>query len=170
MINPYIILAAVLFWVASVVGAGWYEHHQGAIAEDAKWQAREITEQAQASQQILTAENAARTAEAASAQAVAQAQLQFQKELKDEQAKTSAALHAVNVGTLRLHDPGASSVQTSCHPNAKAGTDSTGASSSSDGYLSKQADRFLLDITSEADELAQRLNECEVILQKDRKY
>ncbi len=168
MINPYIIIAALLFWIASVVGSGIYEHHQGVITEDSKWQARELTEQAQASQLILNAENAARKAEQASAQAVNQAQLNYQKGVNDEHAKTVAAVHAVNAGTLRLRDPDAA-LQAGCHSATGTGTDSTGADSSGSGDLSKQAARFLLDLTGEADRLAQRLNECEVILQDDRK-
>lgn len=169
MINPYVILAAVLFWIASVAGAGWYEHHQGVIAEDAKWQARELIEQAQASQQILAAETAARKAEQDSAQAVAQAQIQFQKELHDDQVKTAAAVRAVDLGTLRLHDPDAAPLQASCNSSSQAGTSTTGTADPSAGELSKQASRFLLDLAGEADHLADRLNECEAVIQDDRK-
>ena len=166
--SPYIILAAIIS-IGLAGGFGYAKgHRDGATSEKAAWYARQITQGALYSAKLLEAENAARAAEDAKADAVRALDTAYQKRLTDAQILHDADVAAARAGAIVLHDPGA--------PACPAGDRSAGPvaapASVSDGParpgLSAAANEFLLSLADEADQLVNQLTACQAVITADR--
>lgn len=172
---PYRILAIVSLWLASLVAVGWWQRGDGATTTQAKWQARELAQQARATNAIRAMQDAARLAEQKSAAALAAVATDYERKLTDANKQRSADLAAVRTGALRLRDPG-SPVSACAGSAAKTGT-ATGIGNGGPpgklqeadvGLLSGQASEFLIDFAADADQVADQLAACQRVVMKDR--
>ncbi len=169
MPNPYILLGIILLWLASTVGVGLWQRHDGANQCQASWQAREVSEQAQAAQQIKTLEDAARAQEQAHAADVAQISTNYEKELSDEHAKHLADITAIRAGALRLRDKSASCLSTSYDSASQTTTSATGSDAATGCQLSPDVAANLFGLADRADQITVQLAACQRVVIDDRK-
>ena len=169
---------------AALIAGGVYAFHNYTSGIDAKGYARGVletkTEYVNRDNEQLklaiaaqaAAEKRANEAEAKAAAAQTLATTNYQKGVKDAEAKTAARLAAVGAGTLRLRDPGQNT--TNCpsvnHPTGEAQI--AGTPTRSDGQtgreLSGAASQFLLALTGEADQIARQLALAQDVIASDR--
>ncbi len=91
MINPYAILAAVIFWLTSLSGVGWWQHNAGRDAQKAVDQAQFDKINADLSQQKTIAADTYKTAQATIIQVMAERD-KFKTQLEAD--------HAQNLKTI----------------------------------------------------------------------
>lgn len=167
MMNPYVIIGMLLFWIGSVLGSYSYGHHQGTVGEDVKWEVRATAEAQQAAVQIKAAEDSARQQEQAANQRQAAISSSYEEKLQNAEQTHQADLAAIRAGALRLRDP-ASPVQACPAPGAPASPSTGGRDGAAAGYLSTEAADFLLSLADDADRTAQQLAACQAIVTADR--
>lgn len=174
--NPYILLAAIVLWIASIVGVGVWQRHDGASACSASWQAREAKEQAQAASQIKTLEDAARATEQKHAADVAAISTTYEQELQDAHRQHLADITDLRAGTLRLRDPNATSLRACPDSGAQVATGAGGRDASAPGGFQSAAAGILPSATSiwlvnfadECDRNTRQLTACQQVIMDDR--
>ena len=149
---------------------GIWQNHEGVTTERVKWQTRENAELKNANAKILALENAARQTEQAHAQALNAIANDYQGEINHANAQYQADLFAVATGTLRLRDPGPTSLHTDPNPPAKIAVAPACNHAASGADISPEATRFLLAESARADDYAERLTACQQIILDDRAH
>lgn len=91
MLNTYAILAAVIFWLTSLVGVGWWQYNSGRNAQKAVDQAQFDKINADLSQQKTIAADTYKTAQAAIIQMMAERD-KFKTQLEADYAKNLMAI------------------------------------------------------------------------------
>ena len=167
--NPWAIVAALLLWIASLAGVGYWQNSAGHTAERAAWQKRENQELVSANLRIIELSDKYRAAEKEHAAAMDRVAINREKERENEKLKTEERVRAARAGTLRLRDPGATACQTSgsALPGAGAGTGQRDGPGN--GGLSGDAAEFLLKLTGRCNDVRDTLNACQRIVEEDRR-
>ena len=175
MPNPYVILAVLLTWAGSLVGVGYWQRHDGEIAERVTWQAKLETQMQQANSALEAAQSAARKAEQEHAQQLADISANYQQELQDASKQHAVDVAAIRAGTLRLRDPGShphaceSGVsQTSSPAGGRDDQANSGLPGPDAGVLSDSAAGFIVGEADRADRLAKQLSACQAVINADR--
>lgn len=172
------------FLAIVVIGAGVGAFHKYTTGIDAKGYARGVLEtkteyvnrdNAQLKAAIaaqVEAEKRANEAEAKAAAAQTLASANYQKGVKDAQAKTASLVAAARSGALRLRDPGAKAANcpSVSHPvgEAQITAPASGSDGQTGGELSTAASEFLLRLTGEADQIARQLALAQDVITSDR--
>lgn len=167
--NPWAIVIAVLLWLASMAGVGWWQRADGAAVERDAWQKRENTELRTAAAKIQQLEAKAKADTSAHAQALAAASTEYERMLQNANAQRAKDRAAVLAGTLRLRDNGATGLRacgSGISPPAAAASLGDGRAP---GELSAAATGFLLELTSDADDVARQLAEAQAVIREDRR-
>jgi hypothetical protein len=152
--------AAISAWHSYTDGLVKKGHDAGVAEEKALYLARDNKQlrDVEAAKKVVEARVEALEAQLAVLQATALRK--YNQGVKDEQAKTNAAVAAAVAGTLVLRDPGKSGASTPCN-SVDAKGQSTCGTGGSDGktgaVLSTEAEVFLLQLTGEADEVVKQL-------------
>jgi hypothetical protein len=167
-VNPYLILAAVLVWLASSAGVGYWQNQAGHAAERGKWQARENEQLTTANAKIMELQEAARAEERAKAQAVAAISEKYEKEKIDAAAQKARDIAAARAGALSLRIPapscpGAGGGETGAAPAAAGERDGRAP-----GELPREVTANLLALADDADEVVQQLSACQAVVRADR--
>lgn len=166
--NPWLILGAMLVWIASLASIGTWQNTAGHTDERAVWQAKAIIEAAQSSAQIIQLEQEARNTEQVHAARLADISTQYEQDKQNAKRKTDDLVAGLRAGAFGLRDPGATRVQTS-GGNASAVATSPGeCDGRAPGQLSAEAAEFLLRLTGEADEVTKQLASCQQVIISDR--
>jgi hypothetical protein len=166
--NPYLIIGAILLWIASLVSVGHWQNTAGHESERVTWQAKEVKELTDANANILRLETDARKAEADHATALSDISTNYQGKLTYAETQRKTDVAAARSGTLRLFDPGASG-QSACASGASQAAASTGGRDGSQtSGLSPAAAEFLLSEADRADVIIEQLTSCQAVVQSDR--
>lgn len=165
--NPWIILAIVLFWLASLLGAEQYGNHARGTKDDLKYQKRDNKTLSDANAKILELTTKYDAEHAAHEQAIAAADAKLFKERKDAQDITNQLISAARDGRLQFIDTASTD---SGGSKTEAIANSPGGSNAAQGSkLSGTSVAFLLNLTGEADDTARQLTACQAIVVDDRK-
>lgn len=163
---------ALLAVIAIVYLINAYGQHQFALGEtskNAEWLQVQNTELVKANAKIKQLEAKARADEQAHVIRLSEIDTQYLKDLDHVKADKDHAIAAINAGTLKLRDPAATTSHECGGSNPSQVTASPSHSDEKAGCeLSAEASRFLLDLTSEADEVAKQLNACQSVVESDR--
>lgn len=166
-------LLLVIGLLLGLAGFGWYEHHTGyssgvdfATKRDAAAAAANDKATAAKIQQLTDAARAKEQQQAAQVAAIA-ANLEQEKQYVNS--RTKKLLAASRAHTLILRDPGPRSVQP-CDSSPPKTPPAPGQRDGAQGSeLSEAAAGFLLELTSEADEVARQLAHSQQVILEDRK-
>lgn len=166
--NPWLILALLLAWLASLAGVGVWQRHDGEAAERAAWIQRYNAQLTAANAQIKSLEEGARQAEQAHAQALSVLSTDYERKLSDANKQRALDHAAATAGTLRLRDPAAPGLRAcgGIAPQIAAGAG--GGDGRAPGELSPAAVGFLLDFANDADDIARQLAACQQVVSEDR--
>lgn len=166
--NPYLIIALLLAWGASLFGVGSWQNKAGHVAERTTWQTRENTELRTANGKIKVLEEGARKAEQDHADALAVISTDYERKLTHANEQRAADVAAVRVGTIRLRDPNPPGLRAcgSIAPETGAGT--SGRDGRAPGELSEQAAEFLYGFANDADDIVRQLGACQRVVAADR--
>ena len=168
MPNPYILLAVLLIWLASLAGVGVWQNHSGHTAERVVWQARETTELASANMKLHALEESYRQQEQQHATNLNAIAVNYQKELDDANAKTDDLVRRARAGAFRLRDPGTSTHAAGGGQLPETATRAGGLDDTGDRGLSTDAAGFLLGLASRCDRVSRKLSACQSIVRSDR--
>lgn len=167
-INPWAIVIALLVWIASLAGVGYWQNGAGHIAERADWQMRENQEIVSANRKIIELGDKYRKAEQDHATALDEVAVTYEGKLKNANQKTADLVRAARDGAFRLRDPNAAA-SPSCGgdlPEAAAGAGQRDGAG--DGGLSTVATEFLLQLTGRCNAVRDKLTTCQAIVIEDR--
>lgn len=165
----YLIGGAALAIMLALAGGYFYGRSDGTAIEKGKWEVREAKTLTDTNKQISDIYARYRGKEQHWADELQQVSADYEKDLKNANAKTEKLLASVGKPDgVRLRDSGATCSATS--GSAMPGT--SAAPSRSDGAagceLSTAATRFLLDLTGAADDAVRRLTACQAALARGR--
>ena len=166
--NPYVIIAAILLWIASIAGVGYWQNNAGHTAELAKWQKQSNDDLVKYNAMIVAKDEAYRLEEQQHAEDIAALDAKRQQETNDAKIKTDQLVGAARAGSLRLRDPGAQRCPSGRNPAAKTATGAGQHHDAPGANLSATAAEFLLGLTGEADDTVRQLNACQQVVQSDR--
>lgn len=168
MINPYLIIALLLAWLASVVGVGYWQHSAGVTATTLAYAKRDNADLAAANSKIKALEETYRLAEQLRAAQISNIADTYEKELKNANDKTTALIAAARAGTVRLHDPQAARLPADGSHTAQTITGPGGCDDQAGAELSEPSAEFLLALTGEADDVTRQLGACQAVVRSDR--
>ena len=177
MPNPWVVLVIILLWIASIVGVGVWQRHDGANTCNASWQAREAKEQADAVSQIKTLEDAALASEQKHAADVVAISTNYEQELQDAHRQHLADITNLRSGALRLRDPNATSLRACPYPAGQAAAGTSGRDDSAPGgfqnaaagVLPSATSAWLIDFADQCDRNTQQLTACQQVIMDDRR-
>lgn len=165
----WLVVGAMLLWLASLAGVGYWQNEAGHVAERSTWQGRENTELRTANDKIKTLEEDARKAEQAKAAALASIATDYERKLSDANKQRAADVAAVRAGTLRLRDPDPPGIRASGSVAPETAPGPGRGDGGAAGELSAAASGFLLDLANEADDVARQLTTCQRVVTEDRR-
>ena len=166
--NPYVIIGALVIWIASLVGVGYWQNGAGHVAERTTWQTRENTDLRAANFKIITLEEGSRKAEQQHATALATVSSDYERKLSDANKQRAADAVALRAGTLRLRDPSAAGTHACGGLGIEVGAGAGRRDGGAPGELSATASEFLLELASDADDVVRQLAACQAVVVKDR--
>ena len=169
MINPWAIVGALLLWLASLAGVGWWQRTDGAAVERADWQARENKTLRTANAKIQELEAKAKADTSAHAQALAAASSEYERMLQNANAQRAKDRAAVLAGTLRLRDNGATGLRACGSGISPPVAGASLGDGRAPGELSAAASGFLLDLAADADDIAHQLAQAQAVIIEDRR-
>lgn len=176
-VKPYAVAVAGLLWLASLAAVGGWQHGAGQGAERLRWETRENTQLRNANATIKRLQDEARQKEHEHAGRLAGIAAQLEQEKQRETEKRDRLIADLRAANVRLRDPGAVTVRpggcSSGETAAGAGERDGGAGSElhgpAAGVLSGEASEFLVRLSSEADEVARQLAQCQAVVRSDRR-
>ena len=166
--NPYIIIGLLVAWGASLFGVGWWQNDAGHVAERTEWQTRENGELRTANATIKALQEQARKDEQTHAAALAAVSTDYERKLSDANKQRAADAAALRAGTLRLRDPNPTGLRACGDLTAQVGAGAGRRDGPEGGELSEAAAGFLLELVSDADDVARQLTACQAVVVKDR--
>lgn len=168
-INPWAIVGALLLWIATLAGVGYWQNEAGHTAERVIWQGRENKELVDANRRITELNEKYRRREQEHTAALDALSITYEGKLKNANKKTDDLIRAARDGAFRLRDPGAAACQTSGGDLPKTGPGAGQRDGPGDGGLSTVATEFLLRLTGRCNTVRDKLTTCQAIVREDRK-
>lgn len=165
--NPWLILAVVIAWLASLWGVGSWQREDGRTAERTVWQARDNAQLAAANRKITELTDQARDQEAAHQLRLADIAANIQKETARHEADRDRAVSGAR--SLVLRD------QPACPagPGGGAPGSPVAGAGGSDGpaacELPAEAVRDLLALVLDADRDVRQLAHAQAVIDEDRR-
>lgn len=166
--NPYVIIGLLVAWGASLFGVGWWQNDAGHVAERTTWQTRENGELRTANATIKALQEQARKDEQTHAAELAAVSTDYERKLSDANKQRAADVAAIRAGTLRLRDPNPPGLRACGGLAAQVGAGAGRRDGPEGGELSEAAAGFLLELASDADDVARQLTACQAVVVKDR--
>lgn len=154
--------------IALVAFSHFMAYRHGVSTERITWEARTASAELQAESQRAELERKARTAEQASAEALANIDSAYQQGRADAQADTARTIADLHSGAIGLRERFTcpNTAQASGLPKASTSTGQRDAASA--GGLRAEDARFLVQLADQADQVAQQLKACQAIVTRDR--
>lgn len=168
MPNPWILLAVVLVWVASLTGVGYWQNDAGHVAERVVWQDRQVKEANDAATAIKAAEDAARAKENAWEVAVAQIAQNHEKELQDEKNQHDNDMAAAYSGSLGLRFSRSTPVLADSGAASGVAAGAGIGNGAETVELPRQVAASLFALVDDADGVADQLRACQQVVRADR--
>lgn len=162
------VIQLVVVWLSSLGIVGVWQRHDGRMVAEARWQYKAVQEASNAGRQIQQAQDTARKAEQLSASRLVSVSEEFQRKLSNAKRTQDADVAAVRAGTLRLRDPGTVTLCAGADRAAEAGSGSGRCDGRAAGEFSDATAEFLLELTANADQVAEQLAACQKIVRADR--
>jgi hypothetical protein len=159
--------AVAVLWVLSMIAAGVWQRHDGAMAERLKWQERETQAAQTAALEIDRLQTAARQAEHEHGLEMAAIGMDYERRLRDVEKRKAADRAAVSAGALRLYDRPPGLRADACGVSSFGSSPGRG-DGRTPSELSGAAAGFLLDLANDADAVAGQLAECQAVIRADR--
>lgn len=167
--NPAAWLGAVLAF-SLAIGSGYlYGLTHGKKIERAEWQAKEIKADRAAADKLAQAQRDKAAIERKHQAAMVAASEAYQQELKHVRTQKDRVIADLRAGALRLRDPG-TRYALGVHPLPGSGPAAGGCDAAAGGKLSDEAAEFLVDLVSEADEVARQLGRCQQVVQTYQQF
>lgn len=160
---PWRALAVCLLCIASGL-VGWWD---GATHEGVRALQRDNAALRETEQTVTRLQQAARETERRHAQAMADVSSDYQRRIDEAHQLRAADRVALRTGALRLRDPGTPGAGGGSAAGSP-GAGSPGRDGGTAGELSRQAAEFLLELASDADDVARQLAACQRIVREDR--
>ena len=163
MMNPYVILTALLVWLGSLAGVGWWQHNAGRNAQIAADQLQFDRINAQINEQKTIANNTYRTAQATIIATLAERD-KFKTQLEKDHAKNQAATDALRrkYADVGLRFPAAQG--SGCGAGSPSPLPAVAGAASIDAaavcVVSDAVDAALKSIVFDADQLADEYQKC----------
>lgn len=162
--------SAGLVWLA-FVGYGEQQYQAGELAERSTWLQRDNSQLQEANARIATLQQTARDKEHAHGQEMAAIGTKHQEDLDHVRTEKNRVIDGLRARNLRLRIPVISTASAAC-----SGVDTSGEAGASAGQrdgeetaeLSGAAAEFLVELTSEADDVAWQLSACQAVVETDR--
>ena len=161
--NPWILLCATLFYVASIASSYWYGHSSGVNKERVVWQQKEREQETRYNALLISTQAKYRELENKRATDAADLSNKYQTEKKTYE--KDADTRVANAGKLRDKYARA---KTCGNDLPTIGPDPIGVAEAG-AELSDQSTQFLLDQAKSADNTVILLNRCIDQLKADRK-
>lgn len=156
--------AAVAIVLASLYGA--YSH--GCSVTQAAADIATLKAKTASDGEIISLQAQVRATEHASALVMAAIDAQHQKDIADERSKANATLASYRAGTLRLRDEFAPTIGPVVPVLPGVATSTGQRDAASTGGLQPAHVEFLIQIASEADQVAGQLRACQAVVRADR--
>lgn len=164
--NPYILLAVVLAWAASLVGVGWWQRHDGAAATVAAYEKRDNEALVAANAAIDQLNREARATEKAHTEQLATIGDHYATEFQVLEARRRRDVDAARDGAIRLRVAGA------CPPGGGGAAEAPAAAAGRDGAQDAELPRAvtadLLALADDADAVVAQLTACQAVIVSDR--
>ena len=166
LLNPWVMLAAVLALLAAVGGSFVFGHKVGSDAVTVKWQKQAADVQRAQADALAAAHAGVITAERRAAEQLAAASARYQVALKEKEdekqlAVARAAARGLWVDTVDTCGGEAG--------NSEAPAPAGGRDGSARSRLSEEAAGFLIGEASRADQVVEQLKACQGVVLEDRK-
>lgn len=169
LINPWVILAVVIFWLISMVGVGAWQNKAGVTKEKAAWQARENKELANANSMIQKLQADARNQENAHAQVLTFVSEKYQKGLTKNEADKNNFIASVRNGTIKLRQPVAPAESSGNSSTSETLPGTSRRDGETRGELQGNSVEFLYDRATLADDITLQLAACQEVVIEDRR-
>lgn len=152
---------ALVIWVFSLLGIGFWQNHEGHIAERAKWDKAVQVQQAK----VIDMQKDILAKQHEHEQNIAAIEGVYNGILKDQKAKSDKIIADMRASGHWLRDPYYTG------DSGKVGFASTSSRGNGipSGELSGKTSEFLLNLAAEADNVAEQLAACQQIVLDDRK-
>lgn len=167
--NPWLIVAALLAWAASLWGFGAWRAEVGATGERVKWQARENVELKAAKDAIKKLGEDARRIENARVDEMTILAINYAKGFQDAEARRLRDIDDARAGALRLRIPASACQGTGGSPAAETGPTASGGNGPQTVELPAKVTEDLLTLANDADIVANQLRACQEIIINDRR-
>jgi hypothetical protein len=151
--------------LALLVGAFFWGYHSASVSVHRQWSEEKATLNAQAAQQIATANAKVLAAERAASIRIAVISANYEAQLK-EQTNEKNRLVTINHGDGLFVNAICSSRPNS---NPATATPSSGGDGATRVRLSEADGRFLIEFAADADQVANQLKQCQAVIQSDRR-
>lgn len=164
-------LRFVLMYVlplAILIGIVYAIYNFGVTVEHDRNVATENKELATASQKNFELQTKVREDEKNHVKKVNELTINYEKRINDAETKTKSALHAVATGAIKLRIATKNNT-TICTSGASAVSTAASQTNETSAELSTEAAGFLINLTSECDATAEKLNLCIDIAESDRR-
>lgn len=167
MLNPWLILGALVIWISSLGVVGVWQHKAGSAGERTVWETREAKINADTANAIAAQSKLVADLEHKRAQDINNVAADYEDQLKGKQNALNAARAAAKSTGLFVHGA-------ACPAPIASGVSGAAAGSGvSDGpkdiRLPAETSDFLLGLASESDTVVAQLTACQQIVAADRK-
>lgn len=167
--NPWVILGAVLVWLASLAAVGYWQHNAGVTSERVAWQGKQMKELADANAEIQRLNDAARKTEHDHALEINAIGVKDAKDREALEAQHRDDLARLRSGALRMRVAGACPKRPDPSPTPAPGPAPAGSDDSTTGELPGPTSLDLLQLALDADRNTLQLTSCQAVVDADRK-
>ena len=168
MTNPWLIVALIVAWLASLAGVGYWQHQDGVNVTTAKYDKRDNIALTAANTKLHDVEEKYRLAEQQHAVDLNNIAANYEKEKQDANVKTADLIRAARAGALRLylHQAAGLPAARSGVPRVAAGAG--GRDGAGGGRFSARDSEFLLNLTGRCNAVRDKLAACQSVVRSDR--
>jgi hypothetical protein len=163
--NPWLLLGVGLAWLASLASVGWWQRHDGALAERTTWQAREVLALTAANAKIKALNDAARDRESQHAAQMDAIGTWLAKETNDAQIRQRDAVRNARALVLRNQPACVGAGGSEAGPPRPAASGGNGQAACE---LPAEIVRDMESLVFDADSDVRQLYACQQVVLKDR--
>lgn len=162
--NPWIIVAVLVAWIASLWAVGLWQNDAGRTSERVSWQAKDNKELVAANKEIQRLNDAARAKEHEQAAQLAAIGAAHAKELEDLDAQRRRDVADAHSGARKLRVPGGCK-PTGGSPAAEGPAAPARSDDATTAELPRQITADLLELADDADRNTRQLGKCQAVVE-----
>ena len=169
MINPYVIIAVIGIWIASLTGTFFWRGNEVEQVTNAKWTQRELEQVAAANKLLKDTEEAYRIKESAWASAQADIVTKYTKEAQNEKSKNDIVIAGLRSGRQWLSFNQPAQAGSACGTDLPSSpTSLPGSNATQIIELPREIGANLYALASDADAFTDQLRTCQALIVADR--